>query len=82
MTLVFVPKIIRHLRAELIAMPFMGQTLNSFMDRVADQYCPLTFSDDRGLIDPVMMACRPEIRLFDQLPKKPILCSRKVRPKW
>ncbi|MGJ8531613.1 flagellar biosynthesis protein FliQ [Pararhizobium sp. IMCC21322] len=36
MTLVFVPKIIAIFVAMLIAMPFMGQTLNSFMDRVAD----------------------------------------------
>lgn len=36
MTLVFVPKIIAIFVAMLVAMPFMGQTLNSFMDRVAD----------------------------------------------
>nr|WP_306267531.1 flagellar biosynthesis protein FliQ [Pararhizobium sp. IMCC3301] len=36
MTLVFVPKIIAIFVAILITMPFMGQTLNSFMDRVAD----------------------------------------------
>ncbi len=36
MTLVFVPKIIAIFLAMLIAMPFMGQSLNSFMDRVAD----------------------------------------------
>lgn len=36
MTLVFVPKIIAIFVAMLIAMPFMGQTMNSFMDRVAD----------------------------------------------
>lgn len=36
MTLVFVPKIIAIFVAILITMPYMGQTLNSFMDRVAD----------------------------------------------
>lgn len=36
MTLVFVPKIIAIFVAMLIAMPFMGQSLSSFMDRVAD----------------------------------------------
>lgn len=36
MTLVFVPKIIAIFVAMLVAMPFMGQNLSSFMDRVAD----------------------------------------------
>lgn len=36
MTLVFVPKIIAIFVAMLVAMPFMGQSMSSFMDRVAD----------------------------------------------
>ncbi|MCB1472435.1 MAG: flagellar biosynthesis protein FliQ [Rhodobiaceae bacterium] len=37
MTLVFVPKIIAIFVSMVIALPFMGQTLTGFMDRIADR---------------------------------------------
>ncbi|MFN0264120.1 flagellar biosynthesis protein FliQ [Tepidamorphus sp. 3E244] len=36
MTLVFVPKIIAIFVAMIVALPFMGQAMSGFMDRIAD----------------------------------------------
>ena len=37
MTLVFVPKIVAIFIAMIIALPFMGQAMGGFMDRIADR---------------------------------------------
>lgn len=37
MTLVFVPKIIAIFVAMVVALPFMGQVMTGFMDRIADR---------------------------------------------
>ena len=37
MTLVFVPKIVAIFVAMIIALPFMGQVMSGFMDRIADR---------------------------------------------
>ena len=37
MTLVFVPKIVAIFIAMIIALPFMGQAMSGFMDRIADR---------------------------------------------
>ena len=37
MTLVFVPKIVAIFVAMIIALPFMGQAMSGFMDRIADR---------------------------------------------
>lgn len=36
MTLVFVPKIVAIFVAMIVALPFMGQAMGGFMDRIAD----------------------------------------------